>query len=69
MQSPSQTTSAGAPRHVWRRSSVSNWLDRQAPYVFVLPTVLVILGFSIFPLVTSAYLSLMRFHSPRAATN
>jgi multiple sugar transport system permease protein len=27
----------------------------------VLPTVLVILGFSIFPLVTSAYLSLMRF--------
>jgi multiple sugar transport system permease protein len=61
MRSPSQTTSAGAPRHAWRRSSVSNWLDRQAPYVFVLPTVLVILGFSIFPLVTSAYLSLMRF--------
>jgi multiple sugar transport system permease protein len=44
-----------------RRSSVTNWLDRQAPYVFVLPTVVLILGFSIFPLVTSAYLSLMRF--------
>lgn len=61
MQSSSHASSAETPRHAWRRSSVSNWLDRQAPYVFVLPTVLVILGFSIFPLVTSAYLSLMRF--------
>lgn len=61
MQSSSQASSAGAPRRAWRRSSVSNWLDRQAPYVFVLPTVLVILAFSIFPLVSSAYLSLMRF--------
>ncbi|MDR5753979.1 MULTISPECIES: sugar ABC transporter permease [unclassified Caballeronia] len=61
MQSSSHASSAETPRHAWRRSSVSNWLDRQAPYVFVLPTVLVILGFSIFPLVSSAYLSLMRF--------
>ena len=43
------------------RARIANWLDRQAPYVFVLPTVLLILAFSIFPLVTSAYLSLTRF--------
>jgi multiple sugar transport system permease protein len=61
MQTTSHASTARTPRHAWRRSSVSNWLDRQAPYVFVLPTVLVILGFSIFPLVSSAYLSLMRF--------
>ncbi len=50
-----------APLRASRRSATVNWLDRQAPYVFVLPTVLLILAFSIFPLVSSAYLSLMRF--------
>jgi multiple sugar transport system permease protein len=36
-------------------------LDRQARTVFVLPTVVIILAFSIFPLLVSAYLSLVRF--------
>jgi multiple sugar transport system permease protein len=44
-----------------RTSSFPDWLDRQAPLVFVLPAVLIILTFSIFPLLASAYLSLMRF--------
>ena len=61
MQSSSHASSAGRSRRASRRSPLADWLDRQAPYVFVLPTVLVILGFSIFPLVASAYLSLTRF--------
>ncbi|MFL9966314.1 sugar ABC transporter permease [Paraburkholderia sediminicola] len=61
MQSSSHVSSPASQRRASRRSSVANWLDRQAPYVFVLPAVLLILAFSIFPLVTSAYLSLMRF--------
>lgn len=39
----------------------SEWLDRQARWVFLMPTVLIILTFSIFPLLVSAYLSLSRF--------
>ncbi|MBP0591251.1 sugar ABC transporter permease [Paraburkholderia sp. LEh10] len=65
MHSSQHASSTDSPRDdargKLRRSSVANWLDRQAPFVFVLPTVLLILAFSIFPLVTSAYLSLMRF--------
>src|SRR5882757_7542428 len=61
MHSSSHVSSPPSPRRASHRSSVANWLDRRAPYVFVLPAVLLILGFSIFPLVTSAYLSLMRF--------
>src|ERR1051325_5936871 len=61
MQSTPRVSSSAASRRGSRRSVAANWLDRQAPYVFVLPAVLLILGFSIFPLVTSAYLSLMRF--------
>src|SRR5258707_1508857 len=61
MQSSSHASSAASPQTATRRSSFISWLDPQAPYVFVLPTVLLILAFSIFPLVTSAYLSLLRF--------
>src|ERR1700730_14474587 len=61
MHSSSHASSSASPHNATRRSSFTTWLDRQAPYVFVLPTVLVILAFSIFPLVTSAYLSLLRF--------
>jgi multiple sugar transport system permease protein len=42
-------------------SSFRNLLDRQARTIFVLPTVVIILAFSIFPLLVSAYLSLVRF--------
>jgi multiple sugar transport system permease protein len=61
MHFSSHASGADAPQRATRRASLANWLDRQAPYVFVLPTVLLILAFSIFPLVTSAYLSLTRF--------
>src|ERR1700745_223649 len=37
------------------------WLDRQSDRLFILPSVLMILAFSIFPLLLSAYLALSRF--------
>lgn len=40
---------------------VSDWLDRRSDRLFILPAVLVILAFSIFPLLVSAYLALSRF--------
>ena len=40
---------------------VTDWFDRQAGRIFILPTVLIILAFSIFPLIISVYLSLTRF--------
>lgn len=39
----------------------SEWSDRQAPTLLILPTVLIILGLSIYPLLLSLYLSLSRF--------
>jgi multiple sugar transport system permease protein len=44
------------------RPSLGDWLDAQASRLFILPAVLIILAFSIFPLIVSAYLSLGRFH-------
>ena len=46
-----------APR---RRAAMLASLDRNAGQVFILPAVLVILGFSIFPLLASLYVSLSR---------
>src|SRR2546425_536283 len=43
-----------------RLDVVTTGLDRYAPAAFILPAVLVILAFSIFPLVASLYLSLVR---------
>src|SRR5215475_7712650 len=40
---------------------LATWLDRRADRLFVLPAVLVILAFSLFPLLVSAYLALSRF--------
>jgi multiple sugar transport system permease protein len=40
---------------------LANWLDRQGDRLFILPSVLMILAFSIFPLLLSAYLALSRF--------
>ena len=37
------------------------WLDRQSDRLFILPSALMILAFSIFPLLLSAYLALSRF--------
>jgi multiple sugar transport system permease protein len=44
-----------------RRAGIAEWLDRRASAVFIMPAVLVILAFSIFPLLVSLYLSLARF--------
>ncbi len=40
---------------------LDNWLDRNSARLFLLPTVLLILAFSLFPLVISAWLALSRF--------
>ena len=42
-------------------ASIGDWLDRQSARLFILPAVVVILIFSIFPLLVSSYLSLARF--------
>lgn len=43
------------------KAQFSDWLDRQAGTVFIAPAVTVVLLFSIFPLLASAWLSLTRF--------
>lgn len=43
------------------RVGVGEWLDRHSGRVMVLPAVLILLAFAIFPLIVSAYLSLVRF--------
>ncbi len=46
---------------VGRRARFEEWAERQASLVFILPATLVILGFSLFPLLVSAYLAVSRF--------
>jgi multiple sugar transport system permease protein len=50
---------------VERRSMITDrlgaWLERRSDRLFILPAVVVILAFSIFPLLVSAYLALSRF--------
>ena len=41
--------------------TLSDWLDRHAGRLFVLPASLLILAFSIFPLIISAWLAMSRF--------
>lgn len=43
------------------KAAFSDWLDRQAGTVFIAPAITVVLLFSIFPLLASAWLSLTRF--------
>ena len=42
-------------------SSRGEWLERQAPRMMVLPAVLLLLAFSLFPLIISAWLAVSRF--------
>ncbi len=53
------TTSPPAARALADR--FAEWSDRNARWTLIMPAVLVILAFSIFPLLVSAYLSLSRF--------
>ena len=43
-----------------RRDRVAEWVDRNAGKVFILPAVLTLLAFSLFPLLVSAYLTLTK---------
>lgn len=54
---------------VWQR--LADWLERNAASVFLLPTVLLILAFSIFPLIGSLYSSMarLRFADGQAQLN
>ncbi|MFV2092670.1 MAG: carbohydrate ABC transporter permease, partial [Hyphomicrobiales bacterium] len=40
---------------------LAQWFDTRAPRLMVLPAVLILLAFSIFPLITSAYLAMSKF--------
>jgi multiple sugar transport system permease protein len=44
-----------------KRESFSDWLDRHAGRVFLFPAILLVLAFSIFPLIISAWLAVSRF--------
>src|SRR5215475_10547395 len=50
-----------APSDVDRRERITQWIDRHSGRIMVLPAVLILLAFAIFPLIASAYLSLSRF--------
>jgi len=50
------TESEAAPR-----ANFAEWMDRLSGRIMVLPAVLILLAFAIFPLIISAYLSLSRF--------
>jgi multiple sugar transport system permease protein len=45
----------------WPRAGIGEWMDRHSGQVMVLPAVLIVLAFALFPLIISAYLSLIRF--------
>jgi len=40
---------------------LAEWLDRRSAGIMILPAIVILLGFAIFPLIASAYLSLTRF--------
>src|SRR5271154_4747742 len=52
---------ATVPAETAARQSVDEWLDRHSGRIMVLPAVLILLAFAIFPLIISVYLSLSRF--------
>jgi multiple sugar transport system permease protein len=52
---------ASALRERGMKRMLALWLDRQTDRLFILPSVLMILAFSIFPLLLSAYLAFSRF--------
>src|SRR5437763_12738824 len=44
-----------------RHEKLSQWVDRHSGRIMVLPAVLILLAFAIFPMIISAYLALSRF--------
>ncbi|MDQ0474729.1 carbohydrate ABC transporter permease [Labrys wisconsinensis] len=55
------TLAATAPADIDRHERLAQWVDRHSGRIMVLPAVLILLAFAIFPLIVSAYLSLSRF--------
>src|ERR1700742_2736705 len=58
MREPTATATMVEPA---RHRAFDEWLDRHSGKIMVLPAVLILLAFAIFPLIVSAYLSLSRF--------
>src|SRR6202046_510730 len=55
------TLAQAAPTEVQARETRDEWLDRNSGRIMVLPAVIILLCFAIFPLIVSIYLSLCRF--------
>src|SRR5215469_887247 len=55
------TLAQAAPAEVQARETRDEWIDRHSGRIMVLPAVIILLCFAIFPLIVSIYLSLCRF--------
>jgi multiple sugar transport system permease protein len=55
------TATAAASFETAPRASLGEWLDRHSGRIMVLPAIIILLCFAIFPLIVSAYLALSRF--------
>src|ERR1700761_5534907 len=55
------TLAQAAPTEVEARETRDEWIDRHSGRIMVLPAVIILLCFAIFPLIVSVYLSLCRF--------
>ena len=55
------TLAPAAPTEVHPRETRDEWIDRHSGRIMVLPAVIILLCFAIFPLIVSIYLSLCRF--------
>jgi multiple sugar transport system permease protein len=55
------TLAQAAPTEVQARETRDEWIDRHSGRIMVLPAVIILLCFAIFPLIVSIYLSLCRF--------
>ena len=54
------TLAQAAPTEVQARETRDEWIDRHSGRIMVLPAVIILLCFAIFPLIVSIYLSLCR---------
>jgi multiple sugar transport system permease protein len=57
----SMTAAAATVLEATPRASLAEWLDRHSGRIMVLPAVIILLCFAIFPLIISGYLALSRF--------
>lgn len=57
---PEPTAPVGVASQITRRTSISEWIDKRAGTFFIAPAVVMILIFSIFPLVASLIISVSR---------